>query len=279
VVNRNVTSQNTATFRALHGIRAVHFLGTRIDTLKLPDLLRVVHGAVRESTRISVMYVNIHTVNLAYRHTYFRELLRGADIVYCDGTGVRLGARLLGLEIPERMTGADWIHDLCRMAVRENLSLFFMGSAAGVAGQAAVALQVRYPGLRVVGWSSGFGLSDGTVRRISDCRPDILLVGMGSPRQERWIAENRNGLEVPVVWAVGALFDFVSGRIPRGPRWMTNHGLEWVCRLAAEPEKLWRRYLIGNPLFLYRVLRSRMKGQSDRFASSDHRPSADQRVP
>lgn len=260
MVNRNVTSGKTGSIRALRGIGSVHFMGTRIETLRLSDLLLVVDEAVRESARISVMYVNIHTVNLAYRHMYFSELLRGADIVYCDGTGVRLGARLLGLEIPERMTGADWIHDLCRMAVRENLSLFFMGSAAGVAGHAAVALQVRYPGLRVVGWSSGFGLSEGTVRRINDCRPDILLVGMGSPRQERWIAENRDRLDVPVVWAVGALFDFVSGRIPRGPRWMTNHGLEWMCRLAAEPEKLWRRYLIGNPLFLYRVLRSRIRG-------------------
>jgi N-acetylglucosaminyldiphosphoundecaprenol N-acetyl-beta-D-mannosaminyltransferase len=260
VVNRNVTSPKTGSFRALHGVNSVHFMGTRIDTLRLPDLLRAVYGAVRESTHVSVMYVNVHTVNLAHRHAYFRDLLRAADIVYCDGTGVRLGARLLGLEIPERMTGADWIHDLCRMAVRENLSLFFMGSAAGVAGQAAVALEVRYPGLRILGWSSGFGLSESTLRRINDCGPDILLVGMGSPRQERWIAENRDRLDVPVVWAVGALFDFVSGRIPRGPRWMTNHGLEWMCRLAAEPEKLWRRYLIGNPLFLYRIVRLRMKG-------------------
>jgi N-acetylglucosaminyldiphosphoundecaprenol N-acetyl-beta-D-mannosaminyltransferase len=239
-------------------VDSVTFLGVRIDTVRLPQLLSVVLDAVRASIPVKVHYVNVHTVNLAHAHEDFRHILNAADIVYCDGTGVRFGARLLGLHIPQRMTGADWIHDLCRMAVREDLSLFFLGSSSGVAGQAAAALRVRYPGLRIVGCSSGFGLSDETVGRINQCRPDILLVGMGSPRQERWIAAHRDQLDAPVVWAVGALFEFVSGRIARGPRLMTEHGLEWLCRLAVEPAKLWRRYLIGNPLFIYRVARARL---------------------
>jgi N-acetylglucosaminyldiphosphoundecaprenol N-acetyl-beta-D-mannosaminyltransferase len=203
-------------------------------------------------------------VNLAHRHPDFKEMLSDADVVYCDGTGVRLGARLLGMDIPERMTGADWIHDLCRLAVRDNLALFFLGSGKGVAEEAAAALRVRYPGIHIVGCASGFDLGEDTLSRINSSGADVVLVGLGSPRQERFIKSHRDGVEVPAMWAVGALFEFVSGRIPRGPHWMTEHGLEWACRLAVEPVKLWRRYLIGNPLFLGRILREKLRGGQPR---------------
>jgi N-acetylglucosaminyldiphosphoundecaprenol N-acetyl-beta-D-mannosaminyltransferase len=115
---------------------------------------------------------------------------------------------------------------------------------------------VRYPGLHIAGTRHGYEAGTDAVEEINRAAADILLVGMGTPTQEKWIADYQDQLDVPVIWAVGALFDFVSGRIPRGPHWMTEHGLEWLCRLAAEPAKLWRRYLIGNPLFLWRVIRS-----------------------
>jgi N-acetylglucosaminyldiphosphoundecaprenol N-acetyl-beta-D-mannosaminyltransferase len=184
-----------------------------------------------------------------------------ADLVYCDGTGVRLGAWLAGENIPARMTGADWIDDLCALAVRDGLSLFFLGGAPGAASDAADVLQRRHPGLRIVGSASGYNVEAEVVESINRRRPDILLVGMGTPTQEKWIDAHRGALDVPVVWAVGALFDFVSGRIPRGPRWMTEHGMEWICRLVAEPRKLWRRYLIGNPYFFYRVVQSRLRNR------------------
>jgi N-acetylglucosaminyldiphosphoundecaprenol N-acetyl-beta-D-mannosaminyltransferase len=141
------------------------------------------------------------------------------------------------------------------LAIRDGLKVFLLGGEEGVAADAALALRTRYPGLEIVGTSSGFGAAPDAVLHINAARPDILLVGMGTPRQETWIAAHRDQLDVPVVWAVGALFEFVTGRIPRGPHWMTNHGLEWMCRLAAEPRKLWRRYLIGNPWFFCRVIR------------------------
>jgi N-acetylglucosaminyldiphosphoundecaprenol N-acetyl-beta-D-mannosaminyltransferase len=113
---------------------------------------------------------------------------------------------------------------------------------------------VRYPGLQIVGTLPGYGAGAGAVAEINGSSADILLVGMGTPTQEKWIVRYGDQLDAPVIWAVGALFDFVSGKLPRGPRWMTDHGLEWLCRLAAEPRKLWRRYLIGNPLFLLRIM-------------------------
>lgn len=153
------------------------------------------------------------------------------------------------------MTGADWVHDLCRLAIRDGLSLFLLGGAPGSADEAARVLCGLYPGLRVAGTAPGYAVGTEVIARINQARPDVLLVGMGTPTQEKWIDAHRGELAVPVVWAVGALFDFVSGRIRRGPRWMTGHGLEWLCRLAVEPKKLWRRYLVGNPLFLWRIIR------------------------
>jgi len=203
-----------------------------------------------------MLYVNVHCMNVRARDDRYASILEAADVVYCDGTGVRLGARLAGIPIPARMTGADWIHDLCRFAIARGLSLYFLGGEPGVAAEAARRLQELYPGLTIRGVASGYGEADPSIAEVNSSKPDILLVGMGTPTQEKWIASHRDELDVPVVWAVGALFDFMSGRIPRGPRWMTEHDLEWLCRLAAEPRKLWRRYLIGNPLFVWRVVKT-----------------------
>jgi N-acetylglucosaminyldiphosphoundecaprenol N-acetyl-beta-D-mannosaminyltransferase len=237
-------------------VEHVDLLGVPISVLRLPDLIDLAADGARLKGRMTVLYVNVHCMNVAHRDSRYAEILRHSDIVYCDGTGVRLAARLAGLNIPERMTGADWIDDLCARAAGEGLSIFLLGGEPGVADDAAATLRRRHPGLRIVGTLPGYTIDGTTVRRINRSRPDILLVGMGTPRQEKWIHAHRAHLDVPVVWAVGALFDFVSGRIPRGPRWLTDNGLEWVCRLAAEPRKLWRRYLFGNPNFLWRVLRA-----------------------
>jgi len=205
------------------------------------------------------MYANVHVVNTAWRDPKLRAILNQADLVYCDGAGVALGARLLGHPLPGRMTGADWIEPLCAACAGRRTTLYFLGGRPGVAARAAATLQERHPGLRVAGAHHGY-LADtdvcaAAIAAVNKARPHILLVGMGTPLQEKWIAAHRHQLEVPLVWAVGALFDFVTGVQPRGPRWMLDHGLEWLCRMWSDPRRLWRRYLVGNPLFLLRVLR------------------------
>ncbi|MGH2449027.1 MAG: WecB/TagA/CpsF family glycosyltransferase [Chloroflexota bacterium] len=234
---------------------AIKLLGVRIHRLRLSELLDRTLHIIRQRGRATILYANVHCLNIAFDDRAYRDILNAADLVYCDGTGVRLGAWLAGTSLPARMTGADWIHPLADVAVQNDLSLYLLGSEAGSASDAARVLQREHPGLSIVGAGSGYGLSGDDIHAINVAAPDLLLVGMGSPRQEKWIADHRSELAVPVVWAVGALFDFVSGRVPRGPRWMTEHGLEWACRLAVEPKKLWRRYLVGNPQFLLRIWR------------------------
>jgi N-acetylglucosaminyldiphosphoundecaprenol N-acetyl-beta-D-mannosaminyltransferase len=210
------------------------------------------------------MYANIHVLNTAYHDSELRRILNQADLVYCDGAGVKLGARLLGGHLPERMTGADWIYDLCAACQERGFSLYFLGGEPGVAALAAEKLQTQYPGSKIAGTHHGHynhsGLeNDGVIAAINALRPDILLVGFGTPLQEKWIDRNFDRLNVPVVWAVGALVDFVAGQVPRAPRWMLDHGLEWFYRLWAEPRRMFKRYIIGNPLFIWRVLRQKLE--------------------
>jgi N-acetylglucosaminyldiphosphoundecaprenol N-acetyl-beta-D-mannosaminyltransferase len=237
----------------------VEILGVYVHRLTREGLLQCVVGAIEAGQPLWVLYANAHVLNTAYTDAELRCILNRADVVYCDGAGVKWAARLLGHYLPERMTGADWIHDLCRLCVEKQYRLYLLGGEPGTADVAAQALVQQYPALAIVGTQHGFLHDDSAViARVDSARPHILLVGFGTPLQERWIARNLDSLDVPVIWAVGALMDYVAGSTPRAPRWLLDHDLEWLGRLGAEPGRLWRRYLVGNPLFLYRVLKQRL---------------------
>jgi len=206
-----------------------------------------------------VMYVNAHVINQSREDPALRSALEHADLVYCDGYGVRLAAKALSTEIPHRMTGADWIWDLAAMCEQRDTSVYLLGCEPGVARQAGQRLRRSHPNLRVAGTHHGYfeigsGHDERVIEDINRCKPDILLVGMGTPKQEIWAQRTVDRLDCSVLWSVGALFDFVSGRVPRAPASLADNGLEWIFRLAIEPQRMWRRYLVGNPVFLSRVV-------------------------
>jgi N-acetylglucosaminyldiphosphoundecaprenol N-acetyl-beta-D-mannosaminyltransferase len=206
-----------------------------------------------------VMYVNAHVLNQSLEQPALRTALNEADLVYCDGYGVRLAAKALEVQIPHRMTGADWIWDLAGLCEVLGLSIYMLGSEPGYAAEAAQRLGARHPDLRLVGAHHGYfevgsAHDERVVEDINERRPDILLVGMGTPKQELWVQRNAARLDVGVLWTVGALFDYVSGHTPRAPGWLADNGLEWIFRLAIEPQRMWRRYLLGNPVFVSRVI-------------------------
>jgi len=237
-----------------------------VDIVTFPDILQRVDKAIKTGDQIKIMYANIHTLNLAYLSARYHDILGSADLVYCDGAGVRWGARLLGYRLEPRMTGADWIWDLCARAEKKEYSIFFLGAEEGVSQQATGKLRDAFPGLRVAGYHHGFFAKEGeenndVVELINRSDADILLVGFGSPLQEEWIDENAQRLRVPVIWGMGAVMDYVAGKVPRAPRWMLDHSLEWLYRLLVEPGRLWKRYLIGNPLFFFRIIKYKFTGR------------------
>jgi N-acetylglucosaminyldiphosphoundecaprenol N-acetyl-beta-D-mannosaminyltransferase len=237
--------------------RRVDLLGVGVDGVPRADLLDVVAALLRRG-RATVAYANVHVVNVAHGDAPLRAFLAAADLVYCDGGGVVLGARLLGEHLPDRMTGADWIWDLAARAEREGWRLYWMGGEPGVTSAAAARLQERHPAL-VVGTDHGFHPdAAAVVARMNAFAPDIVLVGMGTPLQERWVAAHRGAIAAPVVWVTGATADFVSGKVSRGPAWLHDRQ-EWLARLLVDPRRLWRRYLLGNTVFLGRVARARLR--------------------
>lgn len=226
-------------------------------------MLRGVADMISVGSKNTIMYANVHVVNQAQSDPDLLRIINGADLVYPDGHGVVLGARLMGNILPPRMTGADWIHDLCRFAAENHYSLYIVAGEPGVAEKAREELQRHYKGLDIIGTHDGFFHSRGESRQliedINEKKPHIVLIGMGTPIQEKFTGEWREQMDVPVCWVVGALFDYITGKARRGPQWMLDHGMEWMCRLVFEPRRLWKRYIIGNSLFLMRILLLRVK--------------------
>src|SRR5690348_10798269 len=231
-----------------------------IDLGRPPELMRRITGWVGNGGPARrVMYVNAHVLNQSREIPSLRAALERADLVYCDGYGVRLAAKALDAEIPHRMTGADWIWHLAALCEAAGQSVYLLGSEPSVAAETGRRLGRWYPRLAIAGTHHGFfdigsPHDDRVVEDINERRPDIVLVGMGTPKQELWVEHNAARLDTDVLWTVGALFDYVSGRVPRAPGWLADNGLEWIFRLAIEPQRMWRRYLLGNPVFISRVM-------------------------
>lgn len=245
--------------------QGVKVLGVKVDPISAERLMAAIQQMIINDEHLIVSNVNVHALNIAYRSPWFANFLNESAIVFCDGFGVKWAVRLLGAHVPERITYADWMWQLTEFVEPLGFTLYFLGSAPSVAEEAAVRLRERYPGLQIVGTDHGFfdktpGSADNEriINSINAVRPNILVIGFGMPRQEQWLHENWGRLDVNVALTGGAVFDYVSGSMRRGPRWMTNHGLEWSARLLIEPRRLWRRYILGNPIFLWRVFKQRL---------------------
>ena len=244
-----------------------HIFGIPVTILTLPDLLREVVDARDSDKQLLIFYVNAHCLNLAYTLPRFRDVLREADILFVDGFGVILAGYILGTPIPfhARMTPPDWIDELAATCISQGNSMYFLGAKPGVAEKAAEELISRNPGVSIAGTHHGFfnksranPENQEVIEDINKSNADIILVGFGMPLQESWITENKESLSAKVFLPVGALFDYLAGEVRRGPRILTDYGFEWLARLVIEPRRLWARYVIGNPLFLWRVIKQRL---------------------
>lgn len=207
-----------------------------------------------------IAHTNAHTVNLAYEDAEYLGVLRRADLVLNDGKGMMLAARILGDRFPRDMNGNYFSPLLLERCAARGWPVFFLGAGPGIAAEAAALLETRFPGLKISGTHDGFFATDeDAIAAIRESGADVVLVGMGNPLQERWIDRclDRTGARIGV--GVGAFFDFIVGSIPRAPAWMNRIGLEWLHRLAQEPKRMWRRYILGNPKFVWRTLKQRFK--------------------
>ena len=247
-------------------IPTIEILGVPLVRLTAEEALDAIERLAGSDAPVFVAHANAYTLNSAAGDASYGDVLRRADLVLNDGKGVMLAARLLGDRFPSDLNGNFFTPLLLRRAAELQWPVYFLGAKPGVAAAAAGRLTESIPGLRVSGVHDGYFAPtelDGVVAGIRDSGAQLLLVALGNPAQERWLDEHLGPTGARVGVGVGAFFDFQTGTIPRAPAWMNRLGLEWVHRLVLEPRRMWRRYLVGNPLFLMRVLRSRFGRKSE----------------
>lgn len=257
-------------------VRRSVILDVPVAALDVPDALAMVLRLVEERPPVHLAYVNAHTLNLASRNRPYRAVLRRATLVLRDGVGVGLAGRLQGRPFPANLNGSDFNPQLLRLAAERAWPVYFLGARPGVARAAADRLVGRIAGLRVAGARDGYFAEGETSRVVAGIRASgaaVLMVAFGNPRQEAWLDRHLAATGVRLGVGVGGFFDFAAGRVPRAPEWMQRAGLEWSYRLAQEPGRLWRRYVLGNPEFLVRVLSAEVRRRAGREAA-DSRQAA-----
>lgn len=232
-------------------------LGAPIDALTLDESLKRIASFCHDGGIHQVVTANPEMLVAAQNDASLATIIQQADLVTADGNGILLAGRLLNAPFPERVTGIDLAEALCARSAELDLSLFFLGSRPGVAADAALRMQKKYPGARIVGSWHGYFFTheENMLTEIRLAQPDVLLVGLGSPRQEQFIRDHQADLGVPVAIGVGGSFDVLSGRLNRAPKWVQRIRLEFLYRLLQEPSR-WKRHLnLGR--FLTLIFRSR----------------------
>jgi len=236
-------------------------LGVRVDAVQIPDVVSRMQKWIRK--RDSCHYIavmDMHSLMQAQHVASFKTILENADLVVPDGFPLVWLGRRKGLALRRRVYGPELMEHFCEETSSRGYRHFLYGGAPGVAEQLAARLTVRFPGLQIAGtYCPPFrpltqDEDDAAVSLINGARTDIVWVGLGAPKQERWMSEHQARLSAPVLVGVGAAFDFHTGRIAQAPPWMREHGLEWFFRLSREPGRLWRRYLIYGTQFVALIL-------------------------
>jgi N-acetylglucosaminyldiphosphoundecaprenol N-acetyl-beta-D-mannosaminyltransferase len=236
----------------------------RFNLVGFESVMETVLGWRDRNERAYVALVNPHSVMMCRRDEAMCRAIEGAGLTLPDGVGIILAANILGYPHQGRVTGPALTLKLCDLGRRHGLRHFFCGGARGVAEELAGRLSDKYENLVVAGtYCPPFRPltpeeDDALVARINATRPDIVWIGLGAPKQEKWMADHLDRIDAPAIIGVGAAFDFHSGTVPWSPSWGRKLGLEWAHRLALEPRRMWRRNL-DSPAFLLRVFRQRFR--------------------
>jgi N-acetylglucosaminyldiphosphoundecaprenol N-acetyl-beta-D-mannosaminyltransferase len=237
----------------------VDVLGVGVSAIDMEQALAVIEGWIASREQHYVCITGVHGVMESQRDEQLRQIHNQAGLVTPDGMPLVWLSHLRGHRHVRRVYGPDLMLACCARSVTRNYSHFFYGGADGVPARLAARLSARYPGLRVAGtYSPPYRAltpdeDEAIVARINDARPDVVWVGLSTPKQEWWMHRHVGRLQSPVLVGVGAAFDFHAGVKRQAPYWMQRSGLEWMFRLLSEPRRLGPRYLVNNPTFLWRV--------------------------
>ncbi|EHK2306076.1 WecB/TagA/CpsF family glycosyltransferase [Clostridium perfringens] len=231
----------------------VTFLNTEVDNLTMDEAIDKAEELIIKKKPSYVVTPNVDHIVKLETDKEFQDVYKNADLILTDGMPLIWISKMRGNPIKEKISGSDFFPKLCERAAEKGYSLFLLGAAEGVAAKAAKNLKEKYEGLNIVGTYSpsyGFEKKDDEIKMIiemiNETKPDILAVGLGAPKQEKFLYKYKNELNVPISLAIGASIDFEAGNINRAPRWMQNCGLEWFYRLCKEPKRMFKRYIVDD---------------------------------
>lgn len=244
----------------------VNICGAEIDPYSFDEVVKAIADNILfGSTPEYVVTPNAHHIVTLQNDAHFRNIYKNAFLVVPDGVSLLWSAKFLNTPLRGRVNGTELFEKLCAVAAEKQLKIFLLGGRPGAAAKAARVLRDRHHTLKIAGtYCPPYGFQTDRAelatinQKIKAAAPDILFVGLGAPKQEKWIYAYYQELNVPISVAIGVSFELVSGMVSRAPKWMQKTGLEWFYRLLAEPRRLWQRYLIGNVLFIWLVIKQRL---------------------
>jgi len=240
----------------------VNILGLEIDSLSMHETIEKIGQLIEKNRSALILTPNVQRLIYGIRDKQTEKIYKKADMLIPDGMPLIWASKLLGIPLKEKVSGSDLLPLFCQTALKQGHKMFFLGADPGVAEDAKNTLTDKNPGLQIVGTYSppyGFEKEDTEIRKIIEMikekKPHVLFVGLGFPKEERFLWKYKDELQVPVSIGIGATFDFITGKQKRAPKWMQNCGLEWFYRLCHDPRRLWKRYLIGNTLFIFLIFK------------------------
>ncbi|MBS6509131.1 MAG: WecB/TagA/CpsF family glycosyltransferase [Paraclostridium bifermentans] len=233
--------------------KRIKFLNTEVDNVTLEESIEIIDGYIKDGKPRYVVTPNVDHIVKLEEDLEFQNVYRDADLILTDGMPLIWISKWLKKPIKEKVSGSDLFPKVCELAANKEYKVFLLGAGEGVAAQAASNLKNKYKGLNIVGVYSppyGFEKSEKEILKISDIinksKPDVLAVGLGAPKQEKFLHNYKDKLNVPVSLGIGASIDFEAGNVNRAPKWMQKSGLEWFYRLCKEPRRMYKRYLVDD---------------------------------
>ncbi|TAM37165.1 glycosyltransferase [bacterium] len=252
------------TNRILHKGRDNSFLdvlGMRIDLVQIPGVIEIVSGWIKNKEHGNYIVVsNAYDAVVSRRDSRVKNAVNSSSLTVLDGISLVLLARLKGYGFKKRVYGPDLMLNFLKVAQEKGYSSFFYGTTEATLGLLLRYLKSEFPDLKISGcYAPPFGKmakeeDEKVARLINEAKPDVVWVGLGCPKQQLWMYGHKDALRVPVMIGVGAAFDFLAGVKPQAPLWIRDNGFEWLFRLVTEPKRLWRRYLLDYPLFVYYIV-------------------------
>lgn len=231
----------------------IKFMNTCIDNLTMSETLNEIDKLIQKKNCSYVVTPNVDHIVRLEKDAELQKVYKNASLILTDGKPLIWISKWYRTPIKEKISGSDLFPKVCELAANKNYTMYLLGAAEGVADTAARNLMKKYPGLNIVGTYSppfGFEKNEQEINKIKaqikDVHPDILIVGLGCPKQEKFMYYHCKELGVPISFGLGASIDFEAGNIKRAPKWMSEHGLEWLYRITQDPKRLVKRYLVDD---------------------------------